>query len=79
MLFHPSRSSKGQSGGKRKEVNTEELKRVLKEALAGNVSSVAVESSKEEKHTKPENQNQKNTSADQERKGVIEPGETIYF
>jgi len=79
VLFHPSKSSKRQSGGKRKEVNTEELKRVLKEALAANVSSVAVESSKEEKHTKPENQNRKNTPADQERKGVIEPGETIYF
>ena len=79
VLFHPSRSSKGRSGVKRKEVNTEELKKVLEEALEDNVSPVAVESLKEEKHTKPENQNRKNTPVDQEKKGVIEPGETIYF
>ena len=63
ILFHPQ---KPQSRPQRKQVDTQELKRVLQDALSGSKGEEASIENKEKKQEKKE-------------RGVINPGETVYF
>ena len=80
-----SQKAKGDAG--RKEVNTEELKKVLTDALQENMSSAGGgETTRNKEVQTQEKRNRAQLSgvkaerkAPKQEDGVIQPGETIYF